>query len=159
MWGRIGTSMVALLLIRSPTSAGFAETALDVSLTINGTCTVSTGRHAIFGTYAAITTDLKYQAGILFECTEGLPIDITLDGGKNEVNGQRYMAGETTPTDMIAYDVYSDDECTELWPPSTAVSATGHTSTFVQHVFVKIPATTVPSSQSYSDTITVSVSY
>ena len=151
--------MVALMLISSPTFAGVAETTLNVSLTVNGSCTVSTGRHATFGTYAAITTDLKYQAGILFKCTEGLPITITMDGGKNEVNGQRYMAGETTTTDMIAYDVYTNTECTELWAPSTAVAATGHTVTHVKNVFVKVPATSVPSSQSYSDTITVSIEY
>jgi spore coat protein U-like protein len=99
---------------------------------------------------------------IQVQCTNTTPFNIGLDKGTNgsSVTSRLMKGGPTNET--IAYSIYSDTGHTTNWgetigTDTVASTGTGSSQSFT--VYGLIPSQTTPSPGTYTDTVTVTVTY
>lgn len=105
---------VAILALGMATSAlaGTAATQMNVTLTVTGSCTITTGtldfgNHARLGAIPADAT-----TNVTVNCTNGAPYVVYMDAGQNAAGGDRQMISGLG--DLVAYAIY-DDVTDNLW--------------------------------------------
>ena len=133
----------------------------SATATVIKSCTV-TANILDFGTPAgSITTNIDSTTTVQATCSNTTAYQIGLDNGQNASGTARRMAGGTS--EFIGYELYRDSSRTLRWgnSPSTntvAGSGTGSAQPAVT-IYGRVPPQTTPSPGSYSDTITVNVTY
>ena len=161
----IGAAAVSLALM---SGSAFAQTSGDVefgvTLTIAESCIVNAATDIEFGTKAAgdFTAAQSASASFTLQCTNGADVQIAMNDGSNYdlTNSVRRMKGLTATTDYVQYALYQTSDLGTAWDGSSTMSAdgTGTAETYV--VYARIPAyTTIPPAQSYSDTVTIDITY
>ncbi|OIQ87704.1 spore coat protein U domain protein [mine drainage metagenome] len=167
---RLGVLALALAACAAvPAVAGTAT--FGVSATIAKECTVSAA-NLDFGAYTPGAGADAASSQISVNCTSGMPFTVALGAGTTSgaTISNREMVGSTKATDLLNYQLYTDSAHTTVWGDGT-----GGTSTSAQTgqgmaaaqaqamtVYGQIPDTTAnqdAATDTYSDTITVSVSY
>ncbi|WP_162799514.1 spore coat protein U domain-containing protein [Psychrobacter proteolyticus] len=153
-------------------SANAADTSdFKVTTTIDASCTVdASGANIVFGTIAANTlaeaTTISNKAsaeGILVTCSKGAPYVIKLaSAGITSTTGEGKMIGTGVNDNTITYQLNSTDTGT-AWGnlESNDVTGTGlGLSTAVPHlVYATITGSTDVKEDTYTDTITASITY
>lgn len=137
---------------------------LSVTLTIEDDCVLESGSTLDFGTHGVFASALTGEADLLVTCTAGTDYFIGLGAGANpstpgDVDTRRMLAGAS---DYIGYQLYKEDTLTNVWGDSGAerVSATGDGTQQTQTVYGEVPVpATVPPAGTYSDTVTVTISF
>ena len=139
--------------------AATATGTFTVQLTIQGGCSVLTPATLNFGTLIALTTNTDQQSTFQVNCTNTTPYTVGLDAGVNGgTTAARLMkSGAAT----VSYALYQDSARTTLWGngPSDVVSATGAGVAQTYTVYGRVPAQPTPAPGTYTDTITITVSY
>ncbi|WP_114966626.1 spore coat U domain-containing protein [Alkalilacustris brevis] len=145
-------------------NAAQAQTAtdtFDVTITIQADCEITSTQTLNFGTVGVLTSNVDEQADIEVTCTPGTDYDVGLNegagpGGTIAVR-QMEAAGAT-----IDYGLYQDSARSVNWgntPPTDTVPGTG-TGTAVTHtVYGRVPPQATPAPATYTDTITVTVTF
>ncbi|MFP4640225.1 MAG: spore coat U domain-containing protein [Guyparkeria sp.] len=139
-------------------------TTFEVTATVEDACAVSATDLA-FGTYDPNAGDLDGTSTITASCTEGTSYDIGLDTGENadEADGTtRAMVGASATTSHLSYELYSDSERTTVWGDEVGtdtVSGTASEAEDEHTVYGQIPEGQFVTADSYSDTITVTITY
>lgn len=155
----------ALLAIYGQSAwAATTNTTFDVTATVNDSCFVSATDLA-FGVYDPSSgTPDEDSSTITVTCTAGTDYDIGLNAGTASGASvtTRQMTGPS-PTDLLNYSLYSDSGHTTNWGdtvgndtvnvPSATGAAENHT------VYGRIPINQYVTAGSYSDTITVTITY
>lgn len=139
--------------------AATATASIAVSATSDATCTVSATRLA-FHTVAPTTID-DGNATVTVTCTSGANYDVGLDNGLNAVSNQRFVKG-VTPANTLPYNLFQDAGYTIPWGNTLGVNTeagTGSGSAQVLTVYGQIPSQSTVASDTYSDTITVTLTY
>lgn len=126
-------------------------------------CTVSADDHA-FGTYdPGAGTDTDSTSSILVECLLGgagveTSYTLALSTGLSGTYAERTLGG---PSDTLGYNLYADSARTKVWGDgsegSTLVSNTAANATHT--VYGRIPAGQFVTAGSYSDSITVTLTF
>ena len=141
----------------SVTSAPFT-----VSATVVPGCTVAASDLS-FGTASLLNSNVDATNSVSVTCTSGLAYAVAL--------GQGTTPGGTTTTRLmkhastastVPYRMYSDAARTANWGNSTSddVNGTGTGSAVNHTVYGRVPAQAVaPEAGSYSDTVTVTITY
>lgn len=136
-----------------------ATASIAVSATSDATCSVSATRLA-FHTVAATTVD-NGNATITVTCTSGANYDVSLNYGVNAISTQRYVVG-VTPANTLPYNLYQDAGYTIPWGNNLGVNTeagTGSGGVQVLTVYGQIPSQVTVPSDTYTDTITVTLTY
>jgi len=142
-----------------------AQSSIEVSATVAGTCTLST-TPMNFGSYDS-SNEATAVSTILVTCTNGLEPEVHLDQGQNPLSGstleapQRSMVSSTLPAGTLAYGIYQDqnntvwgsDGTSQSFTPTSNGADTGLTA------YGKIPAGQNAPVGNYSDTVAVTVAY
>lgn len=163
-------SMFAL----GPARAATTTTTFNVTATVAAACSLGTVSNVAFGTYdptsAIGATNGEANTSIGVTCTSGTTYTVTLNYGANGgTSADRFMKGGASGTALIGYNLYVDNAYANVW--QDAADCTSSTNCVYQAtasgvaqsytVYGKIDSTqaTAPTVGSYSDTITVTVSY
>ena len=123
-------------------------------------CTVSaTG--VDFGAIGILDFAVDSTGEISVSCPAGVVYTVGLDGGLASAgpNGRQLSAGSAS----LSYGLYKNSARSELWgqqgDAAGPLSGTGSGTTQVLPVYGRIPAQTAPPPGTYTDTITITVSY
>lgn len=154
--------VIGCAIVPSAASAQTAQTTMDVSATVVNACVVSATNLA-FGNYdptAAAPADAS--SAITVTCTPGTSFTVGLNAGTT--------SGATVSSRMMAsggnrldYVLYSDAARTTNWgntPGSdTPAAATAVSSPSILTVYGRVAAQQSVAAGSYTDTVTITVSY
>ncbi|HEY1394003.1 MAG TPA: spore coat U domain-containing protein, partial [Methylibium sp.] len=144
-------------LALNPTTQTLTATASVVQ-----TCTVSTTT-LNFGTPGLLNANVDGTSTITTQCASGTAYQIGLDNGLHASGTTRQMAGGSS--ELIAYELYRDSSRTQRWgntlnSDTVSISGTANTgAALTTTVYGRVAAQSTPSPSSYSDTITVTVTY
>lgn len=157
----------------STTFAATATGTLTVSVTVTESCTVNTsdtgtttdaalafGSQTTFASAVDANTSSTSSTAMTILCNTGTDWTLADNGGANLSDTQRRMAGGTS--EYVPYDLYGTDSTytTAVAVGSTLASGdgTGEAASIV--LYGRIPAgTTLPSASTYTDTVTLTLSY
>lgn len=114
-----------------------------------------------FGTQGLLDTPVDVTATISPQCTNTTVYQIGLDDGLHASGGQRRMRNPLTGR-HVAYDLYQDVGRSLRWGNTVGVdtvATTGTGNAQPRAIYGRVDAQATPPSGSYSDTITVTITY
>jgi spore coat protein U-like protein len=128
---------------------------------INKTCTITAASNLNFGSTAGLlTSNVDAATTVQTQCTNNTAFQIGLDNGQHASGNTRQMTGSSG--DLIRYELYQDSSRTVRWGNTVntdTVSGTGNGAVQTNTVYGRVAPQTTPTPGSYSDTITVNVTY
>jgi len=154
----------ALLTVVAPMQARATTTAtasIAVSASVLSSCGV-TALPLAFGTYSPTqSTNTTAQTSVVVTCTNGTPYNVGLNagGGTGASVTTRVM---TSGSNTLTYSLYQDSGYSTVWGNtigSNTVTGTGSGLSQTITVYGSITALQSAPSGSYTDTITVSMTY
>jgi len=167
----LASAALMMLIPAAPALAGIVTGNMEVTLTVGAGCEVvggnSTGAVNQFGTlsfgeYSSLANIINSQStnaagsgSLQLLCTTGTPFTVALDNGVNAAGGQRRMAG--TCGAFINYNLYQEPARTTLWGPGAPLAGTGTPVNLI--VYGQVPAQTTPAAGTYTDTVTMTVTW
>ena len=133
----------------------------QVTLTIQGTCSLQTASNLAFGTQTAITSNLDASSSITVLCTNATPYTIGLSAGTG--TGATVAARIlTNGTATLPYSIYQDSARSVVWgftPGVDAQSGTGTGSIQTFTAYGRVPPASNLTAGAYTDTVSVTVTY
>jgi spore coat protein U-like protein len=141
--------------------AATATSSFTVSITLAATCTINSASALNFGNQGILSANVDQTSTIQVTCTNTTPYNIGLDAGTGAgatVATRKLTSGGAT----VNYTLYSDTGRTTVWGNTVGtdtVAATGNGTGQNYTVYGRIPVQTTPAPGTYSDTITVTVTY
>lgn len=130
-----------------PLSAAFADG-----------CQISTATDMDFGVASALSTAREQTSTINLRCPSGTAWRVTLNNGSHASGQNRRMAG---PGGHLGYQLYRDASRTQVWGANNpnSMSGTGNNLTQSLTVYGRVPAQPVAAPGTYSDTVTITLTY
>jgi spore coat protein U-like protein len=153
--------VAASFFVFGAANASTASGSFQVTLTIQGTCAVTSAATLAFGTQTAIASALNSTSAIGVTCTNGTPYTIGLNAGTGSgatVAARLLTSGSTT----VPYSIYQDSGHTQVWGNTTGTNTEASTGTGALQTFTaygQLPAVASPTVGSYTDTVSVTVTY
>jgi spore coat protein U-like protein len=160
---RIGLSLAvcSVLCAANQASAATVTTNIVATVTVSSTCTVSAVA-LVFGAYNVLSVAPTVGTSTLtVQCTQTTPYHIQMNQGS-------YGASVTTremsngSSGFLQYAIYQDSARTLNWGQTNGVDTVNSTGTGLAQVFTmygQMPALQIAAAGSYSDTVTVTVSF
>jgi spore coat protein U-like protein len=167
-------SALCLCVVAAMTNAGAAlantvNGTLSVQMQITASCTIGTSSLTFASTAGTslLASQVTQTGSISVTCTNSNPYSIGLDNGANASSGQRRMANGSN---YISYNLYTDSGHTYPWTTgatnSTCTTTSdcalgiGNGTAQTVSVYGVVPTVTVaPTSGTYSDNVTITVTY
>jgi spore coat protein U-like protein len=152
---------IALAATNGSAQAATATTSFQVQLTIEAQCLINSASTLSFGTQGVLSANVDQTSTIQVQCTDTTPYTIGLDAGTGTgatVATRKLTGGGST----INYSLYTNSGRTSVWGTtigSNTVASTGTGAAQSFTVYGRIPAQTTPAPATYTDTITVTVTY
>jgi spore coat protein U-like protein len=157
--------LIAVVLLTLPALAPAATTTttFNVTATVIDVCAVSAGNLG-FGTYNPISgSALDGTSTITVTCTLSTPYHVRLSQGANGASvSTRKMLRTAGGSETLDYSLYRDSGRTQNWGQTDSTDTVDQSGTGASQgitVYGRIPASTNVPPASYSDTVTVTVSY
>ena len=152
----------ALLLSANQAIAATATNTFTSQIIIQAECTILSTNTLDFGTHGLINTNIDATADFDVQCTNTTPYELRLDAGTTAGGtiATRKMIGSGAPT--VDYQMYQDAGRTKNWGETDltdTVSGTGSGAVQTITVYGRVPVQTTPAPDTYTDTVTVTVSY
>jgi spore coat protein U-like protein len=158
----IAVGAVGLALTGGVAYAATATSTFGVDVTIVAQCLINSASTLSFGgSQGVLIANVDQTSTIVVQCTNTTTYDIGLDAGTGSgasVATRKLTGGGAT----INYRLYSEPTRSTVWGNTVAtdtVSATGNGAAQSYTVYGRIPAQTTPAPATYSDTITITVTY
>ncbi len=156
------SSAAALGLASTGARATTATSSFTVQVTIIASCTiVSTATLNFGGSVGVLTANVDVSTTLQVQCTNTTPYNIGLNAGTGTgaTVAARLM---TSGANTITYSLYKDSGHATVWGNTVGTdtqAATGNGAAQTYTVYGRIPPQTTPAPATYSDTITVTVTY
>jgi spore coat protein U domain-containing protein, fimbrial subunit CupE1/2/3/6 len=156
-------ALTAAYLLQS-VSAPFAATTTStftVQVTLTASCTINSASTLNFGSQGVLLANVDQTSTIQVQCTDTTPYNIGLDAGTGSgatVAVRKLTSGGAT----VNYSLYSNAGRTTVWGNTVStdtVAATGNGAAQSYTVYGRVPPQTTPAPGTYTDTITVTVTY
>jgi spore coat protein U domain-containing protein, fimbrial subunit CupE1/2/3/6 len=156
-------ALMATCLLQSvgPSSATTVTTTFTATITLAATCIINSASTLDFGTAGVLTANVPGTSTIAVQCTNTTPYNIGLDAGAGTgatVAVRKLTSGAAT----VNYSIYSDAGHTTVWGNTVStdtVAATGNGASQSYTAFGLVPIQTTPAPGTYTDTVTVTVTY
>ncbi|HVV63720.1 MAG TPA: spore coat U domain-containing protein [Pseudolabrys sp.] len=154
--------VVVLLLPSASTRGAFVTTNFQVQITITDACVISGVNDLDFGSQSSLASAVTSTSTFNVNCTLGLPytIGLSVGGGAGATTATRLMTGPGGAT--VTYSLYQDVAHTLVWGSSIGtdtVAAVGTGLAVPYTVYGQVPAQSTPATGTYTDTITITVTY
>ncbi|MCZ8184737.1 MAG: spore coat U domain-containing protein [Beijerinckiaceae bacterium] len=149
------------LAIVPATYAATATGTLNLSITIQASCTVVSATAINFGSMATIAANVDQTSTLTVNCSSTTPYNVGLGvgGGSGATVATRKM---TSGSDVVNYTLYRDASRTQVWGETIGtdtVTGTGTGANQTLTIYARVPAQTVPPPGTYTDAVTVTVTY
>ena len=133
----------------------------SVTMTITASCTIASAGTLAFPSTGVLTSPVTATSAIVVQCTNSTPYNIGLNAGATTggTTTTRLMAAGAT---TIQYQMFTNTGHTTNWGNTVGtdtVAATGNGANQSYTVYGQVPAQTSVAPGSYSDTVTVTVTY
>jgi len=133
----------------------------SVTMTITASCTISSAGTLTFPSTGVLTSAVTATSAIVVQCTNTTPYNIGLNAGTTTggTTTTRLMANGAT---TIQYQMFTNSGHTTNWGNTVGtdtVSATGNGTNQSYTVYGQVPVQTSVAPATYSDTVTVTVTY
>lgn len=143
-----------------PTGSGTFTGSMNAFATVNSTCTVS-ATAINFGSAGSLSSNINATGTITVQCVNGTAYSIGLGAGIGSgatVANRKMTGGAAT----VTYGIYSNSGRTTVWGDTIGINTVGSTGTGGNQNFTayaRVPAQATPAAGTYTDTITVTVTY
>ncbi|TCJ11697.1 SCPU domain-containing protein [Parasulfuritortus cantonensis] len=165
MTSRIKWLAALAALVPGLALAATATGNLSVSATVSDTCTVGTSS-IDFGAYNPISGSARSGTGaVKVTCTTGTPYSIELGTGANTASCSGNRCMKDASTHYLPYELYLDSGHVTVWggadyvAGTAKVSQTGTGAEQTHDLYGGIAASQNVPAGSYSDTVTITISY
>jgi spore coat protein U-like protein len=155
------SSGVIIAMLSSSAYAAQTTANFQVQLTIQAECIINSATNLDFGSRGVLAANVDQTSTIQVQCTNTTPYNIGLNAGTGSgatVATRKLTNGGNT----INYTLYSDSSRTTVWGDTVAtdtVAATANGSAQSYTVYGRVPVQSTPAPATYTDTITVTVTY
>jgi len=145
----------------TPALAATTTTTFTTQITLSATCVINSASTLNFGNQGVLAANVDQTSTIQVACTDTTPYNIGLDAGTGSgatVATRKMTSGGAT----VSYSLYSDSAHTTVWGATIGtdtVAATGNGTGQNYTIYGRVPPQTTPAPGTYSDTITVTVTY
>jgi spore coat protein U domain-containing protein, fimbrial subunit CupE1/2/3/6 len=165
-WGYVRKKLTLILALVSAFMGGDVHgatttTTFTVQITITASCTIVSASTLNFGSQGVLTANVDQTSTIQVQCTNTTPYNIGLDAGT--ATGATVTTRKMTNAGAtISYSLYSNSARTTNWGNTVGtdtVAATGNGASQSYTVYGRVPPQTTPAPATYTDTITVTVTY
>jgi spore coat protein U-like protein len=152
---------VGLTLTTSAAYAATTTSTFTVQATIQAQCIINSASTLDFGTQGVLSGNVDNSSTVAVQCTNTTPYNIGLDAGTGTgatVATRKLTSGGA----VINYSLYSDSGRSSVWGNTIGTNTqtgTGNGASQNFTVYGRIPAQTTPAPGTYTDTITVTVTY
>jgi len=160
-WNLISLSLLLCLGGAGVASAATASGSFQVTLTIQGACSVQSASDLAFGSQTSIPSNLDATSTIGVQCSNTTPYTIGLSAGVGAgatVAARLLTVGGST----IPYSIYRDSNHTQVWGVTAAVDTQGGTGNGAVQSYTaygRAPPVASPAVGAYTDTVAVTVTY
>jgi spore coat protein U-like protein len=155
--------LAALACVVGPASAGTAVSNFGVSLAITAQCVINSTTLMNFnsGTIGVLNANNDTTGTLKVVCTNTTPFDIGLDGGTSSGGSvaQRLLinSGNT-----INYNLYTSNAFSTIWGNTVHTDTVASTGTGTEQTFTiygRVPSQATPAPGTYTDLVTVTITY
>jgi spore coat protein U-like protein len=160
---RVITCVAAVIGLFGATAAlaSTTTTTFTSQITLAATCVINSASTLNFGNQGILAANVDQTSTVQVTCTNTTPYNIGLDVGTGSgatVATRKMTSGGAT----VNYSLYSDSAHTTVWGNTIGtdtVAATGNGTGQNYTVYGRVPPQTTPAPGTYTDTITVTVTY
>jgi len=157
---RLG-GLAGLTLLGGAAQAATTSSTFSVQLAITAQCVINSTATLNFGSNGVINANIDQTANMVIQCTNTTPYKIGLnEGAGGGTTTTRLMTGGGS--DTVQYKLFTDAGHTTNWGNDTAAdtkNATGNGAAQTHTIYGRVPIQTTAAPDSYSDTVTVTVTY
>ena len=163
------TAAIVTSLSSLNAQAGTATANLAVSIQINASCTINAATLTFAATAGTtlIASNVDANTTVSVTCTSGSPYSIGMDNGANVSGSQRRMK---SGSNFLNYGLYVDSLYSNPWittgspsgctPTGSCYLGTGSGSAQSVTIYGRVPAMgTAPPTGTYTDTVTMTITY
>lgn len=142
-------------------AAATTTSTFTVQVAITASCTINSAATLNFGTQGVLIANVDQTSTLQVQCTNTTPYNIGLNAGTGSgatVAVRKLTSGSNT----VNYSLYSDSGRATVWGNTVGtdtVAGTGNGAAQSYTVYGRITAQTTPAPGTYTDTITVTVTY
>jgi spore coat protein U-like protein len=157
----VAGAAVCLMSLGSGASASTTTSTFTTQVTLAATCVINSASTLNFGSQGVLTANVDQTSTIAVQCTNTTPYNIGLDVGTGTgatVGVRKLTSGGAT----VNYTLYSDSGRTTVWGNTVGtdtVAASGSGAAQNYTVYGRVPSQTTPAPGTYTDTVTVTVTY
>ena len=137
------------------------STTFGVTLAITAQCVINSTTTLDFGSNGVINANIDTNSPLVVQCTNTTPYAVALDKGTSSggsITQRKLINGGAT----VNYNIYTDTPGGTLWGDGTngvTLAGTGNGAAQTITIYGRIPAQTTAAPGTYTDTITVTVTY
>lgn len=158
----VASLFAAAALASGPALSQTATTQFGVQITIEAECQINSATDMNFGTVGVIDTAVEATSTIAVQCTSGTPYDIGLNEGvgTGATVATRFMTGPDGGA--VLYSLYTDPANTDVWGDTAGtdtVTGSGTGTEQLYTVYGEVPPQDAPAPGTYTDTVTVTITY
>ena len=135
--------------------AATATNTFTARIVIQAQCEVTSPTDLDFGTQGLLNSAITTTSTFNVKCTNGTSYDIALTGA-NDSGGVKNMVNGS---EDVAYQTYQDSSHTTVWDGTNKVTGTGSGTDQSYTVYGRVDPQTTPSPNTYTDTVTITVTY
>ena len=154
-------AILILLPIANGSLASTTTSTFTTQVTLTASCTINSASTLNFGSQGVLIAAVNQTSAVQVQCTNTTPYNIGLDAGAG-TGATVAVRNMTSGANTVNYSLYSDSGHTTVWGTAigtNTVAATGSGASQSYTVYGQVPAQTTPAPGSYSDTVTVTVTY
>lgn len=159
---RSKVALAAFLLAVAPAQALTTTTTFQVQITITASCIFNSTNTLNFGNAVGVlSANVDQSTTLSLTCTNTTPYDLGLNAGTGTgatVAARLMTNGAAT----VGYSLYSDAGRTTVWGDTVGTDTVGGTGNGAAQNFTiygRVPPQTTPAPNTYTDTITATITY
>lgn len=142
--------------------AGTATFYQGVTASVDNSCRITLATDLDFGNAGALTSNRDQTSSIMVRCPTGTNWRLGLNNGSNPNGNVRRMRNATG--NYVSYELYRDGARSQRWGNAVGTDTAngtgqGEGSPVTQTVYGRVPAQPSAPSGSYTDTVTVTLTY
>jgi len=151
-----------IMIMTNTANAATTTNTFQSQIIIQASCTILSTNTLDFGTQGLLNANVDSSATFDVQCTNTTPYDVRMDAGSTvggSVATRRMIGGGTATVD---YTMFRDAGRTLNWGETDGVDTLGGTGSGASQtltVYGRVPIQTTPAPDTYTDTVTVTVSY
>ncbi len=157
----IAGSLAVAMAFAQPAQAATETGNFQVQITIEAACTVQSTNLLDFGRNGLLGADIDGTAQFDVLCTDTTPYDIGLDKGTT-TGGSTTTRLMTNGTDTVSYQMFSDSARLVNWGETIDTDAVAGIGTGVAQtltIYGRVPAQLSVPSGTYTDTVTITITF